>query len=406
MASTKIKYLDTNRNEVVKEASVVAAFNDSIVLEFGEVEGENKVVQVIYDKESGTYQAVPEGSEKGTKWYKSKDKMVKVLKDQLPIEEYKDVPEVINVTIVREDGKVGHPIALREANYLAIKGNYEKALAKLRAPKAEEVVAEIPKEETIVQEIPGIEPMPEVASVVKEPPIVDNQVGSTNNVPVMEDIKNEPIDINNIVYTEMPVQEEMKMQENVAPVIEDVSKGEAIPAPVVNGPVIAEAPIMNEGPSKIMEAIQVPEDGNTISKVDNMPPIVDAPKQDNIVNFPGVTPENVIVNNGVQQQPIAKESKGENSAVEASYMDSFDKAIAQMKEATEKMTSAYEMMKSAMLLVTDTSENVKNVSHANFQEIQGMNEISRQTFENAQRMMASQNNIEDNIEEQSLKRAA
>lgn len=399
MASTKIKYLDANRNEVVKEASVVAAFNDSIVLEFGEVEGENKVVQVIYDKESGTYQAVPEGSEKGTKWYESKDKMVKVLKDQLPIEEYKEVPEVVNVTIVREDGKVGHPIALREANYLAIKGNYEKALDKLRAPKVEEAAAEIPKEETIVQEAPSIEPMPEVASAVKESPIVDNQVNVVNAIPVMEDIKNEPIDINNIVYTEMPVQEEMKIEGNVAPIIEDVSKS----APVVNGPVIAEAPIMNEGPSKIMEAIQVPEDGNTISKVDSMPPIMDAPKQDNIVNFPGVTPENVIVNNGVQQQPIAKESKGENSAVKDSYLSRMEQINQRLDSLEEEKVNEIRAVfaSSRQVLKEITNEMVENLTESSM--MRGSAEEILRKAEEFQARNINQMSIND---EQGISRAA
>ena len=417
MTSTNIKYLDTNGNEVVKEASVVAAFNDNIVLEFGEVEGENKVVQVIYDNATGTYQAVPDSQEKGSKWYESKDKLVKILKDQLSLEEYKSVPETIHVNITREDKKIGHPLALREANYMSIKANYEKSLSALRTPK-EEVIAEVPKEvipTPVAQDVSNIQPIPEVVGpVITDVPSVVAQANVSSDIPVVdtqesevasvgEDIQNKPFDINNIVYTEMPVQE-AEREESTVPVIEDVSKSNSLlepqptPSPVnISSIPPTPTPIINEEPSKIMEAIQVPEDGNTISKVDNMPPIVDALKQDSIVSFPGVLSENA-VNNSDQ------ESKVENSAVEASYMDSFDKSIAQMKQATEKMQSAYEMMKSAyeqmesaMNLATETSENVKNVSHANFQEIQGMNAISRQTFENAQRMMASQNTDEQNL---------
>ena len=129
MPNINIKYKDVNGNEVVKKADVVTAYNKegrkSIILEFGELDGENKVVQVIYDNATGTYQAVPDGED----WQNEKGNLVACLRDQLPLEEYinmENPEETILVNISREDNKIGHPLALREANYLNIKGNYQK----------------------------------------------------------------------------------------------------------------------------------------------------------------------------------------------------------------------------------------------------------------------------------------
>ena len=411
MPNINIKYKDVNGNEVVKKADVVTAYNKegrkSIVLEFGELDGENKVVQVIYDNATGTYQAVPDGED----WQNEKGNLVACLRDQLPLEEYinmENPEETILVNISREDNKIGHPLALREANYLNIKGNYQKALQALRSPKVESVATILPKEEVNVN-------VQNISSGMMEAGIPDNSiVDMSSEIPKMEAIQNEPININNMIYTEMPVQEVIQNETpsidtpkiEPTPVSAPMPEPTPIPEPIVVPeptpfpPMDINSSIKSEEPSKIMEVIKTPT--GMLNEVKDMPPIMDAPKIDNIVPFTSVASEAPVISDVTQNE------KHETSAVEATYMESFEKSIAQMKEATEKMKSAHELfenaykqIESAMEVATKTSENVKNVSHENYQQIQGRDAISRQTFENAQRMMNSQNE-----EEPTLTRAA
>lgn len=393
MPNINIKYKDGN--EVVKKADVVTAYNKdgrkSIVLEFGELDGENKVVQVIYDNATGTYQAVPDGED----WHSEKGNLVACLRDQLPLEEYIDIEnteETILVNISREDNKIGHPLALREANYLNIKGNYQKALQALRSPRVESVATILPKEEVNVN-------VQNVSSDMMEAGIPDNSiVDMSSEIPKMEDIQNEPININNMIYTEMPVQEVIQNEtpsiDTPTPTPTPIPEPIVVPEPIPFPSMDINSSIKSEEPSKIMEVIETPT--GMLNEVKEMPLIMDAPKMDNVVPFPGVASEASVTNDGVQ------DVSHENSAVEATYMESFDKSIAQMEQAVQQMKSAYETMQSAVDLVRKTSENVKSVSHANFQEIQKMNDLSRQTVENYQREL----NLQNNSEEPTLTRAA
>ena len=280
MPNINIKYKDVNGNEVVKKADVVTAYNKegrkSIVLEFGELDGENKVVQVIYDNATGTYQAVPDGED----WQNEKGNLVACLRDQLPLEEYinmENPEETILVNISREDNKIGHPLALREANYLNIKGNYQKALQALRSPRVESVATILPKEEVNVN-------VQNVSSGMMEAGIPDNSiVDMSSEIPKMEDIQNEPININNMIYTEMPVQEVIQNETPSidTPKIEPTPVSAPMPEPTPFPPMDINSSIKSEEPSKIMEVIKTPT--GMLNEVKDMPPIMDAPKIDNIV---------------------------------------------------------------------------------------------------------------------------
>jgi len=356
---------------------------------------------VIYDNATGTYQAVPDGED----WQNEKGNLVACLRDQLPLEEYinmENPEETILVNISREDNKIGHPLALREANYLNIKGNYQKALQALRSPKVESVATELPKEEVNVN-------VQNISSGMMGAGIPDNSiVDMSSEIPKMEAIQNEPININNMIYTEMPIQDVIQNETPSidTPKVESTPVSAPMPEPTpIPEPIVVPEPtpfpsmdinssIKSEEPSKIMEVIETPT--GMLNEVKDMPPIMDAPKIDNVVPFPGVASEASVTNDGVQ------DVSHENSAVEATYMESFDKSIAQMEQAVQQMKSAYETMQSAVDLVRKTSENVKSVSHANFQEIQKMNDLSRQTVENYQREL----NLQNNSEEPTITRAA
>lgn len=377
----------TDKREVLTAFKVLEKQAEYIVLLTEKFVDENRITESFF-KKSGEdkFHSIPEDEWTNVKtdYY-----IMHCLRGQKEGVSYIEAP-----TNIVTEGK-GNELALRKGNMDTISANYIKGLQELHTS----VISEEPKQEEVVvasENIPIVEPI--VTPAISE---------------ATEIVKNEAIDVNNMIYTEMkapegtneeaiPIHDAVPQMDSVI-----VSQPEPSVAPTIEpalnlnsafAPVSDSISTKQEESSKIMEAIQIPD--NTIGVVQDLPPIVDMPKEDNIVNFSGVSTENVV--NEEPSIPKIQENNEEYSPVEASYMDSFDKSIAQMEQATEKMQSAYEMMKSAyeqmnaaMNIVKETSENVKHVSHENFQQIQGMNAISRQTFENAQRMMNSQNTTEE-----------
>ncbi len=305
---------------------------------------------------------------------------------------YIEVPSQIMVT------DSGNPLALRKENLDTIEMNYNKALQEIRARKVEVVPPSNLDVNPVAMESVNISSTGNLESNSQEQASMD----------VMSNVET-PININNMIYTEMPLHEDAPKEEPVGHVVEDIS---ATMKQDLDSNEISVVSSMNEESSKIMEAIETPS--GMLNEVQEMPAIKDASK-DNIISFPGNSSNQVQETlSGVETQksdniiPFPGSSSEEptpinnhaenariNSPVETSYMEDFDKSIAQMEQAAEKMKLAYEMMQSAVNLVKETSENVKHVSHENFQQIQGMNAISRQTFENAQRIANFQNQAED-----------
>ena len=119
-------------------------------------------------------------------------------------------------------------------------------------------------------------------------------------------------------------------------------------------------------------------------------PIVD---NSNIVEFPTaqntdlIQEQSAITETTMKEAPIAEESKSESIVVQ-SYMSTANELIAQVKEVTDKYI--------------ETMEEMKEEIGRQLEEANKLNELSKQTFDNAQQILASQS-VEDEV---SLTKAA
>lgn len=158
------------------------------------------------------------------------------------------------------------------------------------------------------------------------------------------------------------------------------------PTPIIES-VVPEVPQMNsEYANNIME---FPSAANTIIEEQPQETIVDTPvineapitDNTNIVNFPCMDAQTKV------EEPAKEEGK---SVVEDSYLNTANEIIAQMRELTNKYLQTMEEMAAKM--------------HGNFKESQEYRKLSMQTYDNAQQILASQN---QNLEEtNNLTRAA
>ncbi len=354
---------------------------DFIAVETGEKEGENTLVEIFskLPTERKFHNIVTTEA-----WNETKDDLVRhCLRGE------KDGVEYREVALLIEAEEHGHPIQLREGNRAKIEKNYVDFLAKKKMQEEQKVATNneqtIAPVQTIDNSIKEVKPATEVSAV----------------------------DTNNMIFTEYTNQPPVTTKEATTPIIPEPIKE----VPPVIEPVALEPLNINSietnpkemaptptAATNIMEAIKTPTD--MVSEIKDMPAIED-------VQAPLPS---------IEKQPIIEDSKTiEKSAVEMSYMESFNQSVKKIIEAKEQMQVAYEMMnkayeqfKNAMAESLQTMENtqktVENVTEsatAKYKEINERDGISRQTFENAQRIMEQSNVVAfNNREEQTLTRVA
>ncbi len=440
MASAVVKFPDGRQEnwDVLTYFQKTGTDDNIVVFKTDKVDNGHKVVGVSRLKD-GLYGNIIDMEE----WKRAKENLVAGLHGELTDDDYKVVNQELLVT---EDPY--RPLALRDENLASLQVYYEQFLARQKEKEA----TNAPQSAPIVEQPVQINETPELpeANIPNEPVIDSNnvQIPQNDSMPSVVDA-NQPINnmpqnsvevpnnnLNNSAEVVVPQMVTPEVQ--TAPVADTVSNipetdvldpfaiadsldtqvhqdivppqgvdivnnsidtvsaptqnAEPIVNNIPNGPVITPEPVINPAVNIDNVANMQMPDNNLIGNMpgaaitnDAIPnPVIPNPMEQVVAPEPMVAPQSEVI---ASAQPV----NNSDSPVTTSYLSGADGIINQMREKTENYKN--EMNNLFANYIKEMEELRADIAR-NLEEAKGINELSKQTFDKAQAINNSVNNVQ------------
>ncbi len=305
---------------------------DYIVLETDKMENENRIVGVSHKPQNETLFSCPVNSSTDKAWDATKKVLVDDIHDKKDDFVYIKPTEEIMVT-----ENFVHELALRDANYQKLAGNYQAFLKAEEEKQAQTAINPFEQQ-----------PLPDVQQ--PETPVLEQPQPLEGATPVVEQA---PVsEIPSPIQPETPNMENIPGPEVVAPIENAPVEMTPVGTPEINNSVVEQQPIVEEA--------TIP----TAPVIENTPVAQSAP----------VVEETPIVNEAVN--PVEEPKKEKESIVSKSYMENASELISKVREMTDKYI--------------ENMEEMKNEIGRQLEEAKKINELAKQTYDNAQQIVSSQ----------------